>query len=234
MLGHIVKVSGPLVVADGMKDCKVYDVVRVSERNLIGEIIELRGDKASIQVYEETSGIGPGEPVYTTEQALSAELAPGLIEGIFDGIQRPLATIREKVGDRIERGVEVTNLDHTKKWGFTATAKVGDEVSTGDIIGTVDETEVIVHKIMIPHGVSGKITWIQSCDATIVEPVARVAAEDGREVEIQMLQRWPVRIPRPYKEKLLPNEPMITGQRVNDTAICHNRFRHNQSYLFIL
>jgi V/A-type H+-transporting ATPase subunit A len=217
MQGTIVKVSGPLIVASGMKDSKIYDVVRVSDKRLIGEIIELRGDMASIQVYEETAGLGPGEPVETTGMPLSVELAPGLIESIFDGIQRPLDKIRDAVGDRITRGVEISALDHQKKWAFTPVASIGAEVTGGDILGTVQETVVVEHKIMVPPGVSGRLTWILSGEATIDEPVAKVVNAAGEEIDIAMLQRWPVRIARPYKEKLAPTEPMLTGQRVIDT-----------------
>jgi V/A-type H+-transporting ATPase subunit A len=217
MQGTIVKVSGPLIVASGMKDSKIYDVVRVSDKRLIGEIIELRGDMASIQVYEETAGLGPGEPVETTGMPLSVELAPGLIESIFDGIQRPLDKIRDSVGDRITRGVEISALDHQKKWEFTPVASIGAEVTGGDILGTVQETIVVEHRIMVPPGVSGRLTWILSGEATIDEPVAKVVNAAGEEIDIAMLQRWPVRIARPYKEKLAPTEPMLTGQRVIDT-----------------
>ncbi|MFZ5974606.1 MAG: V-type ATP synthase subunit A [Bacillota bacterium] len=217
MQGTIVKVSGPLIVASGMKDSKIYDVVRVSDKRLIGEIIELRGDMASIQVYEETAGLGPGEPVETTDMPLSVELAPGLIESIFDGIQRPLDAIRDRIGNRITRGVEVSALNHEKKWEFRPVANIGAEVAAGDVLGTVQETIVVEHRIMVPPGVSGRVTWILSGEATIDEPVAKVVNSQGQEIDIPMLQRWPVRIARPYKEKLAPKEPMITGQRVIDT-----------------
>ena len=216
MQGTIVKVSGPLIVASGMADVQMFDVVRVSKQQLIGEIIELRGDRASIQVYEETGGIGPGEPVYTTGAPLSVELGPGLIESIYDGIQRPLTKIREQAGDRIPRGVMVDALDHEKLWAFTPVAKVGDELTGGDVLGTVQETEIVTHKIMVPPGVSGKLTWIFEGEANIVTPIAKLE-KDGKEVELPMLQRWPVRRGRPYKEKLPPREPMVTGQRVIDT-----------------
>ncbi len=216
MAGSIVKVSGPLVVASGMADVKVYDVVRVSKQRLIGEVIELRGDMASIQVYEETSGLGPGEPVETTGAPLSVELAPGLIESIFDGIQRPLVSIMEKAGDRIARGVEVNSLDHEKMWDFKPTVKVGDEVSGGTIIGEVQESSVVNHKVMIPPNVKGKVTWIFEGEANIVTPVIKLETKDG-EVEIPMLQKWPVRVGRPYEDKIPPSEPMVTGQRVIDT-----------------
>ncbi|MGI5907825.1 MAG: V-type ATP synthase subunit A [Christensenellales bacterium] len=217
MQGTIVKVSGPLIVASGMKDSKIYDVVRVSDKRLIGEIIELRGDMASIQVYEETAGLGPGEPVETTGRPLSVELAPGLIESIFDGIQRPLDVIRDRVGDRITRGIEVSALDHEKKWDFKPVANIGAEVVGGDVLGTVQESVVVEHKVMVPPAISGRVTWVHAGEATIDDPVAKVVDGDGEEHVITMLQRWPVRIARPYKEKLAPTEPMITGQRVIDT-----------------
>ena len=217
MEGRIVKVSGPLIVAKGMEMCQMYDVVRVSEHKLIGEIIELRGDMASIQVYEETSGLGPGEPVYPTGSQLSVELAPGLIESIFDGIQRPLDKIKEAAGDRVTRGIAINALDHDKKWTFVPTAAVGDDVSAGDILGYVQETTLVKHYIMVPNGAAGKIDWLASGEATIVEPIAKLKAASGETVEVQMLQRWPVRIGRPYVEKLAPFEPMTTGQRIIDT-----------------
>ncbi len=216
MQGTIVKVSGPLIVASGMGDVQMFDVVRVSDKHLIGEVIELREDKASIQVYEETGGIGPGEPVYSTGAPLSVELAPGLIESIYDGIQRPLNKIREKAGDRITRGITVDSLDHEKLWHFVPAVKVGDEVTGGDVLGTVQETEAVLHKIMVPPRVSGKVTWIFEGDANIVTPIAKLE-KDGKEIELPMLQKWPVRKGRPYAEKLAPNEPMVTGQRVIDT-----------------
>ncbi len=213
--GTIVKVSGPLIVASGMADVQMYDVVRVSEKGLIGEVIELRGDKASIQVYEETGGIGPGEPVESTGAPLSVELGPGLIESIYDGIQRPLDVIREKAGNRINRGVTARALDHSRKWAFTPVAKVGDEVAPGDILGVVRETEAVEHRVMVPPGVSGKLAWIFEGEATIDETIAKIETESG-ERPLSMLQRWPVRRGRPYREKLAPTEPMITGQRVID------------------
>jgi len=217
MQGRIVKVSGPLIVAEGMGDSKMFDVVRVSERRLIGEIIELRGDKASIQVYEETSGLGPGEPVESTGDPLSVELGPGLIGAIFDGIQRPLTLIRERVGDRISRGIEVNPLDHDRKWTFKPVVSAGTQVTAGDVLGVVQETEVVEHRIMVPYGVEGVVESIHEGEATIVEPIARIRRQDGRVEEIPMVQKWPVRKGRPYKEKLPPNEPMVTGQRVIDT-----------------
>ena len=216
MQGTIVKVSGPLIVASGMGDVQMFDVVRVSDKHLIGEVIELREDKASIQVYEETGGIGPGEPVYSTGAPLSVELAPGLIESIYDGIQRPLNKIREQAGDRITRGITVDSLDHEKLWQFVPTAKVGDEVTSGDVLGTVQETEAVLHKIMVPPNVSGRVTWIFEGETNIVTPIVKLE-KDGKEIALSMLQKWPVRKGRPYAEKLAPNEPMVTGQRVIDT-----------------
>lgn len=216
MKGKIVKVSGPLIVAENMADSKMYDVVKVSDKKLIGEIIELRGDMASIQVYEETSGLGPGESVESTYAPLSVELAPGLIEGIYDGIQRPLMKIYDEYGDRICRGINVNNLDHEKKWNFVPVKAVGDMVEAGDIIGEVAETPVVNHKIMIPYGVKGKIKSISSGEFNITETVAVLETEEG-DKEIQMLTKWPVRKGRPYKSKMSPSMPMVTGQRVIDT-----------------
>ena len=215
--GTIVKVSGPLIVASGMADVNMYDVVRVSEKQLIGEVIELRGEMASIQVYEETGGIGPGEPVESTGAPLSVELAPGLIESIYDGIQRPLNKIQELAGDRITRGIRVNSINHDKKWEFCPAAEVGDRLTGGDILGTVQETEAVLHKVMVPPGVSGELSWIHSGEATVVEPIARLTNEKGETVELPMMQKWPVRIGRPYAKKMAPTEPMITGQRVIDT-----------------
>ena len=217
MQGTVVKVSGPLIVASGMADSKMYDVVRISEKRLIGEIIELRGDKASIQVYEETAGIGPGEPVESTNHPLSVELGPGLIESIFDGIQRPLDAIRAQSGDRIARGVEVPSLNREKLWQFDPIAKVGQHVQAGDFLGKVDETAIVEHRIMVPNGMEGEVTWIFDGQATVTETIAKIRTADGVEHEIPMMQTWPVRIGRPYKTKLAPDEPMLTGQRVIDT-----------------
>ncbi len=216
MQGKIIKVSGPLIVAENMADSKMFDVVRVSDKKLIGEIIELRGDKASIQVYEETSGLGPGEIVESTYAPLSVELAPGLIEGIFDGIQRPLVKVYEKYGDRICRGISVNNLDHEKKWLFKPVAKIGDKVTAGDVLGVVDETTVVCHKIMVPYGISGVVKQIKEGEFNITETVAVLDTEKG-EKEICMLQKWPVRKGRPYISKMSPSMPMVTGQRVIDT-----------------
>lgn len=212
MQGRIVKVSGPLIVAENMADVKMYDVVKVGEKELIGEVIELRGDKASVQVYEETSGLGVGDKVVSTGMPLSVELAPGLIEGIFDGIQRPLEKIVENYGDRITRGLKVNNLDREKKWRFVPEKKIGDEVIPGDVLGSVQETAIVLHKILVPFGVSGKVTDIREGDFTITETIARVGDK-----EVSMLTRWPVRKARPYKEKQTPDMPMVTGQRVIDT-----------------
>lgn len=214
--GIIKKVAGPLVIAEGMRDANMYDVVRVSSQRLIGEIIEIHGDKASIQVYEETSGIGPGEIVESTNNPLSVELAPGLVGSIFDGIQRPLVDIMNTIGNNLSRGVDILSLNRSKKWHFVPNVKIGDIIEEGDIIGTVNETEIIVHKIMIPVGIKGVIKSINEGDFTIEEVVAKVEKEDGSEASIIMLQKWPVRIGRPYKEKLSPDKPLITGQRVID------------------
>ncbi|MDD3999594.1 MAG: V-type ATP synthase subunit A [Bacilli bacterium] len=216
-IGIIAKVSGPLVVAKNMKDVQMYDVVRVSEKRLIGEVIELREDLASIQVYEETAGIGPGEPVYFTNEPLSVELAPGLIEGIFDGIQRPLNVIYEGFGDRIPLGVDVAKLDREKLWEFKKTVEVGDLVKGGDILGLIQETPVIEHRVMVPPTLFGTIEEIYEGEATIVDVIAKIKTANGQIVEVSMLQRWPVRRPRPYLKKLAPHEPMVTGQRVIDT-----------------
>lgn len=215
-VGIISKVSGPLIVAKNMKDVKMYDVVRVSEKKLIGEVIELRGDMASIQVYEETAGIGPGEPVYLTNEPLSVELAPGLIEGIFDGIQRPLNVIYESSGDRIPLGIDVPKLDRTKVWKFQPLVKENDQVVSGDFLGQVEESSAVMHKIMVAPGISGKVAWITSGEATIVDVIAKIETEKGM-IEVKMLQTWPVRRSRPHAKKLAPEAPMVTGQRVIDT-----------------
>jgi len=211
-VGKIIKVSGPLVVASGMKNAQMYEVVRVSEHKLIGEIIKLKGDTASIQVYEETSGLGPGEPVYQTGKPLSVELGPGLLRSIYDGIQRPLDLLREKSGDFITRGIEVPALDREKKWNFTPKVKDGDEVVEGDILGEVPETDLITHKVMVPPGMQGKIEGVRNGEFTIEESIAKVGGKN-----VAMLQIWPIRQPRPVNRKLVPNEPLVTGQRVIDT-----------------
>ena len=215
-IGKIVKVAGPLIVAENMGDSKMYDVVRVSEKKLIGEIIELRGDKASIQVYEETSGLGPGENVYSTGMPLSVELAPGLIEGIFDGIQRPLNKLKEVAGDRIQRGVNVPALDHEKLWAFVPKVKEGDMVVAGDILGVVQENVVTEHRIMVPYGIEGKVVDIKIGEFNIDQTIATIETKKGKK-DVCMLQKWPVRKGRPYYEKLSPEKPLITGQRVIDT-----------------
>ena len=214
--GTIKKVAGPLVIAEGMRDANMYDVVRVSEQRLIGEIIEMHGDQASIQVYEETAGLGPGEPVESTEMPLSVELGPGLITSIYDGIQRPLDDIMKVCGNNLKRGVEVPSLKRDKKWNFVPTAKVGDEVEAGDIIGTVQETEVVEQRIMVPYGIEGTIKEIKAGEFTVEEVVAVIATEKG-DKELTMMQRWPVRKGRPYQKKLPPVKPLVTGQRVIDT-----------------
>ena len=216
MAGKTVKISGPLIIAEGMADCKMYDVVHVSDSGLIGEIIELRGDKASVQVYEETSGLGPGEEVVSTGEPLSVELAPGLLAGIFDGIQRPLTTLFFKYGSRISRGVSVNNLDREKKWHFSPRVRSGDTVGEGDVLGVVQETEVIEHRIMVPNGMSGKVVSVQEGDFTIEDTVAVIQTGKGKK-PVSMLRKWPVRRGRPYREKLTPDTPMVTGQRVIDT-----------------
>ena len=217
MSGKVVKVSGPLVVATGLADANMSDVVRVGPQRLIGEILTMKGDTANIQVYEETSGLGPGAEVETTGAPMSVELGPGMIEGIYDGIQRPLEKIVEKVGACITRGVEVPAVDHEKKWEFNAVAKVGDQVVGGDILGTVQETAVVLHKIMVPPTMRGTITSIQSGSFNVTETVATLKTEDGREVPLTMLQKWPVRVGRPYKHKYPPTIPLQSGQRIVDT-----------------
>lgn len=214
--GKIIKVSGPLVVASGMEDANVYDVVEVSKDKLIGEVIEMRGDKASIQVYEETTGIGPGDEVYTTGAPLSVELGPGMIEQMFDGIQRPLVGLRDEAGDFLKRGVIVNPLNREKKWEFKKVANVGDSVEAGDILGIVEETAVVTHKIMVPNGVKGKIKDIKEGSFTVEDTIAVIETEKG-DKNLTMIQKWPVRKGRPYKKKVDPKEPLVTGQRVIDT-----------------
>ena len=215
-VGKIIKVSGPLVVAEGMDEANVYDVVQVSDNKLIGEIIEMRGDRASIQVYEETVGIGPGEPVYSTGEPLSVELGPGLLEAMFDGIQRPLKEFQEVAGDYLNKGVAVPSLNREKKWDFEPVVSAGEKVEAGDIIGTVQETSVISHKIMIPLGVEGTLKSIEKGNFTVTDTVAVVETANG-DVNIQLMQKWPVRRGRKYKQKLNPEAPLVTGQRVIDT-----------------
>lgn len=213
MIGRITKVSGPLIVAENLADVEMYDVVKVSDKKLIGEVIELRGDKASIQVYEETSGLKVGDEVVSTGAPLSVELGPGLIEGIFDGIQRPLNVLMQESGARIGRGIEVHSVDRNRKWHFVPVAKVGDKLVAGDVVGTVQETSVVLHKIMVPYGVEGVVSDVVSeGDYTVEEVVAHVGSK-----AVTMLQKWGVRKGRPYKAKMAPDYPMVTGQRVIDT-----------------
>ncbi len=215
--GTIIKVSGPLVVARGLAGSRMFEMVKVGELGLFGEIIEIRGDQYSIQVYEETEDIAPGQPVVPTGVPLSAELGPGLLQSIYDGVQRPLDKLMAAYGEFIVRGAAAPALDRKKKWAFTATAKQGDAVGQGDILGTVPETELILHKVMVPPGIKGKIESIKSGEFTVEEIVAVIVAEDGTKHEIAMLQRWPVRIPRPIDHKLPPIKPLLTGQRIIDT-----------------
>ena len=214
--GTIKKVAGPLVIAEGMRDANMFDVVRVSSQRLIGEIIEIHGDEASIQVYEETSGLGPGEPVESMGVPMSVELGPGLITSIYDGIQRPLDDIMKISGNNLKRGVEVASLKRDKKWEFVPVAKAGDEVEAGDVLGTVQETIVVQQKIMVPYGVKGTVKEIKAGTFTVEEVVAVIATEKG-DKELTMMQRWPVRKGRPYQKKLPPVKPLVTGQRVIDT-----------------
>lgn len=216
-IGKIIKVAGPLVIAKGMAHANMFDVVRVGPQHLIGEIIEMRGDKASIQVYEETAGIGTGEDVVSTGAPLSVELGPGLIGQIYDGIQRPLEDIRRQVGDTIKRGIEVDSISREKEWEFTPTAKAGDKVEPGDVLGTVQETIIVLHKIMVPVGVRGTVKEVRGGKHTIIDVVAVIEDEKGQLHELTMVQKWPVRVERTYKEKLAPTFPMVTGQRIVDT-----------------
>ena len=217
-MGKIIKVSGPLVVADGMADASMADVVRVGPQHLIGEILNMTGDRASIQVYEETSGLGPGAEVETTGAPLSVELGPGLIENIYDGIQRPLEEIVRRVGANITRGIQVPALDRERLWDFTPTAAVGAAVTGGDVLGTVPETPSVLHRIMVPAGVTGTVEWLAEAGAyNITQPIARLRTADGAVQELTMVQKWPVRVGRPYKKKFPPETPLQTGQRVIDT-----------------
>ena len=217
-MGKIIKVSGPLVVADGMADASMADVVRVGPQHLIGEILNMTGDRASIQVYEETSGLGPGAEVETTGAPLSVELGPGLIENIYDGIQRPLEEIVRRVGANITRGIQVPPLDRERLWAFTPTAAAGDAVTGGDVLGTVPETESVLHKIMVPNGVAGTVEWLAEAGPySITQPIARIRTADGAVRELTMVQKWPVRVGRPYQKKFPPEKPLQSGQRVIDT-----------------
>ena len=217
MSGIITKVSGPLVVAEGLADANVSDVVRVGSQHLIGEILNMTGDKASIQVYEETSGLGPGAEVVTTGMPMSVELGPGMLDNIYDGIQRPLPEMRRISGDSISRGIDVPALDREKKWDFVPVAKPGDKVAAGDVLGTVQETSAILHKIMVPYGVSGEVVSVESGEHTVADVIAVVRDAKGAEHKVQMMQRWPVRIARPYTRKYVPSRPMNSGQRIIDT-----------------
>ncbi|MFR7349742.1 V-type ATP synthase subunit A [Peptoniphilus sp.] len=214
--GRVIKVSGPLVVATGMENANVYDVVEVSKNKIIGEIIEMRGGDASIQVYEETTGIGVGDEVVTTGSPLSVELGPGLLETMFDGIQRPLVALKDQAGDFLLRGSEVHSLNREKKWDFVPVAKVGDELESGDVLGTVQETVVVKHLIMVPNGVKGKLVDIKSGSFTVDSVIATIETKDGKK-DLTMIQKWPVRRGRPYKKKIDPKTPLVTGQRVIDT-----------------
>lgn len=215
--GTIKKVAGPLVIAEGMKECNMFDVVRVGEQHLIGEIIEMHGDRASVQVYEETSGLGPGTPVVSTGMPLSVELGPGLIGSIFDGIQRPLDDIMKVAGNNLKRGVEVPSLKRDKKWNFEASVKKGDRVAGGDVLGTVKETDVVTQKIMAAPNISGVVKEIKSGSYKVDEKIAVITSDSGEDIFVTLMQKWPVRRGRPYKKKLSPDMPLVTGQRVIDT-----------------
>ena len=217
MSGTIRKVSGPLVVAEGLADANMADVVRVGDQRLIGEILNMTGDRASIQVYEETGGLGPGAKVETTGMPLSVELGPGLLENIYDGIQRPLEELRAATGETIRRGVEVSALNRQRRWAFRPVAAEGDEVSGGSILGTVQETSAVLHKIMVPPGVSGIVEWIRSGDYTVTDTVCRLRQKDGTARDLTMMQKWPVRVSRPVNRKFTPSAPLCTGQRIIDT-----------------
>ena len=216
-VGKIIKVAGPLVIAEGMRDANMFDVVRVSDKRLIGEIIEMHGDRASVQVYEETAGLGTGERVESTGLPLSVELGPGLIKGIFDGIQRPLEKIREKAGNNLTRGVEVPSLDRETKWHFYPTAGVGETLTGGDVLGYVTETEVVRHKIMVPPGVSGRLEALSEGDYTVTDEIGFLTGTAGERIPLHLMHTWPVRRGRPYKTKLSPDMPLVTGQRNVDT-----------------
>ena len=217
MSGRVIKVAGPLVVADGLADANVSDVVRVGPQHLIGEILNMTDDRADIQVYEETTGLGPGAEVVTTGYPLSVELGPGMLEGIYDGIQRPLTEIRELTGSTIARGIDVPALNRTKKWDFTATVRSGDAVTGGDVIGTVQETETVLHKIMVPPNLKGRIKSIADGSYTVTDTVGVLLTEDGKEVALTLMQKWPVRVGRPYMHKYPPVTPLQSGQRIVDT-----------------
>ena len=217
MSGKVIKVSGPLVVANGLADANVSDVVRIGSQQLIGEILNMTGDSASIQVYEETSGLGPGAEVTTTGLPMSVELGPGMLENIYDGIQRPLPEIRDLTGETIARGVNIPALNRSRVWEFVPVAKEGDLLIGGDVLGTVQETTAILHKIMVPPNVRGRVSWIKGGSFTVAEKIACLETDDGSEIELDMIQRWPVRIQRPYSAKFTPDRPLNSGQRVIDT-----------------
>ncbi|MCK4419969.1 V-type ATP synthase subunit A, partial [Candidatus Aerophobetes bacterium] len=215
--GKIIKIAGPLVVAENIPEARMYDVVRVGKERLIGEILEIRGNKASIQVYEETGGLKPGEPVESINQPLSVELGPGILGNIYDGIQRPLDLIKASEGDFISRGIEFPAINREKEWDFKPRVKEGEEVTPGDILGAVQETEIIEHRILVPLGIEGKVKEIRKGKIKVEDIIALIETGEGEEKKISMLQRWPVRKMRPYKKQLSPEEPLITGQRVIDT-----------------
>ncbi|MVB09799.1 V-type sodium ATPase catalytic subunit A [Caprobacter fermentans] len=215
--GTIKKVAGPLVIADGMRDANMFDVVRVSEQRLIGEIIEMHGEQASVQVYEETSGLKPGEPVESTGAPLSVELGPGLISSIYDGIQRPLEEIMKMTGNSLHRGVEIPALKRDVKWHFVPKVSAGAEVTGGDVLGTVQETEIVEHRVLVPNGMTGTVVSVTEGDFTVEQPVAKIKTADGAQQDVTLMQKWPVRVGRPYKTKLSPDMPLITGQRIIDT-----------------
>ena len=214
--GKILKVSGPLVIAEGMREANMFDVVRVGEKRLIGEIIEMHGDKASIQVYEETAGIGRGDKVVSTGAPLSVELGPGLLTNIYDGIQRPLEAMRVRCGSNITKGIDEPALDRTRVWHFEAMREFGDKVKAGDVLGTVQETEVLTHKIMVPPNMNGTVVELRSGDFKVTDRIGKIKLDDGTMMDITLMQKWPVRVSRPYAEKLPPVEPMISGQRIID------------------
>ena len=214
--GKILKVSGPLVIAEGMREANMFDVVRVGEKRLIGEIIEMHGDKASIQVYEETAGIGRGDKVVSTGAPLSVELGPGLLTNIYDGIQRPLEAMRVRCGSNITKGIDEPALDRTRVWHFEAMREFGDRVKAGDVLGTVQETEVLTHKIMVPPNMNGTVVELRSGDFKVTDRIGKIKLDDGTMMDITLMQKWPVRVSRPYAEKLPPVEPMISGQRIID------------------
>ena len=216
-MGKVIKVSGPLVIANGLSDANMADVVRVGPQRLIGEILNMTGDQASIQVYEETAGIGRGDKVVSTGAPLSVELGPGLLTNIYDGIQRPLETMRVRCGSNITKGIDEPALDRSKVWHFEAMREFGDRVKAGDVLGTVQETEVLTHKIMAPPNVSGTVVELRTGDFKVTDRIGKIKLDDGSMADITLMQKWPVRVGRPYKEKMPPDVPMITGQRVIDT-----------------